>query len=188
MIGHDFKTESRFGFRDSPAPIRYYHVGLVPLHDALAKAERLGHDQVIGRTCDNFHFKEVGPVGKQQSLVYSLDRETSIPLRIAAFSGPEQLESHVPNWVWEAKTLDLVSGRHVARSSTYSSFGVKKTDAGHWVSEPMMSRTIEVNEVTFDSPIAHAAFWPTFQSGAEVMDSIANAVLRCLAKCHQPRM
>ena len=39
-IGHDFKTESRFGFRDSPDPIRFYHVGLVPLHDALANAER----------------------------------------------------------------------------------------------------------------------------------------------------
>ena len=128
---------------------------------------------MIGRTCDNFHFKEVGPVGKQQSLVYSLDQQTSIPLRVAAFSGPEQLKNHVPNWVWEAKTLDVVSGRHIVRSSTYSSFGVRKTEAGHWVSDLKMCRMIEVNEVTFDKPIEHAAFWPIFQPGVQVMDSIA---------------
>jgi hypothetical protein len=172
-IGHDFKTESRFGFRDAPAPIRYYHVGLVPLHDALANAERLSDDLVIGRACGSFHFRDVGPVGKQQSLVYSLDHETSVPLRVAAFRGPEQLKNRVPNWVWEAKTLDVVSGRHIARSSTYSSFGVRKTEAGHWVSDLTMCRLIEVNEVTFDKPIEHAAFWPIFEPGVQVMDSIA---------------
>ncbi len=172
-IGRDFMNESRFGFRDAPPPFRFYHVGLVPLHEALANAERTGQERVIGRTCEDFHFKEVGPPGMQQSLVYSLDEETSVPLKIAAFSGPSQLRDQVPNWVWEATTLDKVSGRRFARSSTYASFRVTKAAAGHWDSKPDLSRTIQVTEVSFDTSIPHAAFWPTFQSGLHVLDSIA---------------
>ena len=38
-IGHDFMLESINAFRDAPPPFRYYHVGLVPLHEALGGAD-----------------------------------------------------------------------------------------------------------------------------------------------------
>jgi len=172
-IGHDFMSESRFGFRDAPPPFRYYHVGLVPLHEALTNAERTGRERVIDRTCDNFHFKEVGPPGMQQSLVYSLDEATSVPLKVAAFSGPAQVRDQMPNWVWEATTLDKVSNRNFARSSKYSSFKVTKSGTGDSVSEPALSQTILVTEISFDTSIPHADFWPTFQPRVHVLDSIA---------------
>jgi hypothetical protein len=172
-IGHDFMTESRIGFRDVPPPFRYYHVGLTPLHEALPHADRMGPERVMERSCENFHFKGVGPAGRQQSLVYSLDEETSVPLKIAAFSGPEQLRDQTPNWVWEATTLDPVSGRHFARSSKYASFRVRKDETGLWVAKPDLSQTIHVKEIAFDNPIPHADFWPAFQPGVRVFDSIA---------------
>jgi len=166
-------NESKFGFRDAPPPLRYYHVGLMPLHEALANAERIGQERVIGRICENFHFREVGLPGMQQSLVYSLDEQTSLPLKVAAFSSPVQVRDKMPSWVWEATTLDRVSGRHFALSSKYASFRVRKTAAGDWDSKPDLSSTIQVTEISFDTPIPHTAFWPDFQPGVRVLDSIA---------------
>ena len=60
-IGHNFMNESRFGFRDAPPPFRYYHVGLVPLHEALAKAERMGQERVIQRALQHLSFQGGGP-------------------------------------------------------------------------------------------------------------------------------
>ncbi len=172
-IGYDFKTESMFGFRDAPSPLRFYHVGLVPLHEALAKAERAGREGVMGRTCDDFVFKDVGPPGMKQYLVYSLDQDTRVPLKIAAYSGAEQVTDDVPNWVLEATSLDTVSGRHFARSSKYSCFRVTKTNGGRWISEPDLSQTIQVQEISFDTAIPKAAFWPAVQPGVHVLDAVA---------------
>jgi hypothetical protein len=173
-IGHDFMNESALGYREAPLPFRYYHVGLLPLRQALAGAQRIGRESVMGRTCENFHFKEVGPPGAQQSLVYSLDHATSVPLRVAAYSGPEQLRDRAPNWVWEASSLDNVADRHFARSSTDASFQVTKSGTGPWISKPDVSHTIEVTEISFDTPVARTDFWPTFQAGIRISDSIAN--------------
>jgi hypothetical protein len=172
-IGHDFMNEVRTGFRDAPQPLRYYHVGLMPLHEALHQAEREGQVRVIQRICNNFRFKRAGPRGPDQSLVYSLDEQTSVPLRVAAYYNPDQLRSKAPNWVWEAKTLDEASGRHFVRTSTFSSFLVKKADTDLWVSEPSLSQTIQVEEITFDAAIPRTSFWPTTQPGTRVSDTIA---------------
>ncbi len=177
-IGHDFMTESMTGFRDAPPPFRFYHVGLIPLPEALASAERLGRVRVIQRNCNDFHFKDVGPSGRKQSLVYSLDEETSVPLRIAAYADPDRLHDGMPNWVWEAATLDKVSDRHFPLSSTYSSFRVTKTDTGQWTSRPDLTRTIQVKEITFDAAIPHTAFWPTIQPGVLVLDAITKRKYR----------
>jgi hypothetical protein len=172
-IGHEFMNEVRFGFRDGPAPFRFYHVGLTPLHEALADAERIGQERVIERTCNRFHFRAVGPPGARESLVYSLDETTSVPLKIAAYANPDQIGDQAPNWVWEATTLDGVSGRHYPRASKYSSFRVTRTDSGGWASKPTLSKMIKVDEIAFDVAIPKATFWPTIQPGVKVWDSIA---------------
>ena len=172
-ISHDFMIESKTGYRDAPTPFRFYHVGLTPLHEALPNAEPMGQERVINRTCNVFHFKEVGLPGHEQSLVYWLDEATSVPLKIAAYRNPEQIREHVPNWVWEATTLDTISGRHYPRKSKYTSFRVTKDDAGHWAPKPHLSRTIETSEITFDDDIPKTAFWPTIQPGVQVFDAVA---------------
>jgi hypothetical protein len=172
-ISHDFMIESKTGYRDGPEPFRYDHVALTPLHEALPAAEPIGHDRVVSRSCNLFHFKEVGLPGHKQSLVYSLDEETSVPLKVAAYRNPEQIRENVPNWVWEATTLDTISGRHYPRKSKYSSFRVSKGDDGHWVSKPHLSKTIDTSEITFDADIPKTAFWPAIQPGVLVFDGVA---------------
>lgn len=171
-IGREFRFEARFGFRDAPPPLRYYHVGLTPLHEALAHAEREGREDVIGRPCDIFVFKGVGR-GAEGLLVYSLDAEATIPLKVAFYSRPDQRAAHAPNWTWEASSFDKTSGRYFVLSSTGTSYRVKKSDDGQWSSEPTLSRTIQVEEIAFDTPIPKSTFWPVVQPGARVDDTIA---------------
>ena len=128
---------------------------------------------MIQRTCNNFLFKNVGPHGREQSLVYSLDEATSVPLKIAAYSSPDRLRDQMPNWVWEATTLDRVSDRHFPLNSSYASFRVAKTETGQWTSQPGLKQIIRVEEITFDAAILHTAFWPTIQPGTRVLDAIA---------------
>lgn len=143
-IGHGFMNEPVFGFIDAPPPYRFYHVGLIPLHEAMATAERMGREQVAQRACDLFHFRDVGPPNMKQSLVYALDEETSVPLRIAAYSNPDRVRDRMPNWVWEATTLDRVADRHFPLNSTYASFYLSKSDKGQWVSKPDLTRSLSL--------------------------------------------
>ena len=171
-------NEVQFGYRDAPVPFRFYHVGMIPLHEALVDAEPLGQEKVIGRTCNNFHFKEVGPSNAKQSLVYSLDEATSLPLKIGAYASPDRIRSGAPSWVWEATTLDEVSGRHYPLASKYSTFRVTQAKDGRCISEPALSKVITVKEITFDAAIAKATFWPTIEPGVNVWDSIAKRQYR----------
>ncbi len=119
-IDHDFSFDGTFGFRTAPEPFRFYHVGLKPLPEALPAAERLADTEVIGRSCHVFHFPDVGLPGQEQSLVYALDRETAVPLRVVAYANPGRIRDELPSWTWEAKTLDRVGDHHYPLSSLYS--------------------------------------------------------------------
>jgi len=174
VISHLFLDEMKHGFLAAPAPYRYSHVGLVPLRKALSEAQYMGRGEAIGRECDLFHFKAVGPATKPQSLLYSLDRQTAVPLKVEAYDGPNGLPEKMPNWVWEARTLDKVGNRHFPLMSTYTSYIKAKNSDG--VSEilPTLSQTIKVSRIEFDSAISNATFWPVYQPGIDVMDPIAH--------------
>jgi hypothetical protein len=177
-ISHGFMYETRNGFRDGPEPLRFYHVGLIPLHEALSGAERMGEERVIERICDNFHFRDVGPAGRKQSLVYSLDRETSVPLKIVAYANPDRIREGSPNWSWQATSLDKISGRHYPLRSTYASSQRSKADPGRPTSEPDVKQTIRVEEIEFDAAIPKTTFWPTFQPGVAVADTVSKHKFR----------
>lgn len=175
-LGHDFMSEARFGFRDAPPPLRYNYVGLVAIQEALPTAERQGEEIIIGRRCNLFHFRDVGPAKGKQSLVYALDDETSIPLKVSAYANPSQILERSPNWVWEAASFDTVSGHHIPLSSTYRLFapGVQADSSG--VARPVvMTQTISVKEVTFNTVIPKATFWPSaYPPGVTVLDGLRN--------------
>jgi hypothetical protein len=175
-IVNEFGHEGRFGYSEAPEPLKYYRVGLTPLHEALPGAEFVRIEQVIGRDCDVYHFREVaGQAGKTQSLIYALDRETGIPLRVSAYPHPEQIEQATPNWVWEAKTVDRDGGGPIARTSTYASYKLTRGDDGRWSSSPNLFQDIRVEEVEFNGAVAKSSFWPTLQPGVSVFDSIKKA-------------
>ena len=171
-INHIFGNEKRFGYSDAPPPVRYYHVGLTPLLEALPKAERMNDGEVIGRSCDVFHFKSVGEGTHSQSLVYSLDKATGVPLRVAAYRNPDKVRENVPNWVWSAPTLDQVGKRHIPKSSTLSYFMSVKADNGEQVNKLDILQSIRVVNVEYDLALPASTFWPVFQPGVVVTDEI----------------
>jgi len=174
LVNNVFGNEERYGFMEAPPPIRYYQVGLVPIHEALLTAERMGESQVIGRICDVFHFKSVGPPRFPQSLVYCLDRATAVPLRVGAYSDPERIRAEIPNWIWEAKSLDSVGGRHLVLSSTLSVYRLFKSDDGKLENKLDIFQTIRVTRAEFDVDLPRSTFWPAYQPGVEVIDTISH--------------
>src|SRR5579883_2358242 len=65
-----------------PFPLKSYYVGPKELIEALPSAERLPDEEVIGRPCDVFLFRSVGPADRKEDFVYYLDKTTSVPLKV----------------------------------------------------------------------------------------------------------
>ncbi len=172
-IENTFMLDARFGFPSKPDPVRLYHVGMTPLHLALPTAETLGTRDVIGRRCDDFRFKDIGPADRRQTLIYSLDRVTGLPLRVVSYKSAELLVQEKPAWTWEANSIRRVGDRSIVDKSTYSMFVVKKSADGEWESKHDMTQAIRVEEVAFDEVYPDGDFWPTIQPGVMVMDQIA---------------
>ena len=133
----------------------------------------MGQERVIGRACLNFHFRNAGSAERKQSLVYSFDEATCVPLKIAAYAKSDQIPERVPNWVWEATTLDDISGRHYPKTSKHSAFRVSRSETGQWISRPYLSKTIQVSEISFDAAVPKSTFWPATEPGTFVLDAIA---------------
>ncbi|QEH32580.1 hypothetical protein OJF2_10570 [Aquisphaera giovannonii] len=170
-IGHEFMGETGIGYYSAPEPFRYTRVGLIPLLEALPRAEKLGPATVAGRVCDRYLFREVKGGGLPQSLVYALDRATSVPLMVAAYKDVEHVHSDLPSWVWEAVTLDEISSYHFPLRSKQTVYFLS-SDGGREVSRPDMTQTIEVKSLEYDVVYPTSTFWPNPGAGVDVFDSI----------------
>ncbi len=107
---------------------------------------------------------------RSQSLVYYIDKKTSVPLRVSAYDDPQRIRLGKPNWVWEATSLDAILDRAVPLSSKYDAFNVSPGKDGVLESNPSLSQKIHIVEILFDSPIPETSFWPVFQEGVTIQD------------------
>ncbi len=164
--------ERRYSVVDAPEVIRLNHVGLEPLNEALPKAVVMPDGLVIGRRCDVFHFKKVGPPDRPHSLVYFLDKATAVPLKVSAYDDPDHIQGQAPNWVWEAKTLDHVSGRHfLPLSSVYRHYSRLDAGGGRLETKIDEVQAIRIVQAEFDISIPESTFWPVPQPGVSVIDT-----------------
>jgi hypothetical protein len=152
----------------SPEPIRFHYVGLIPLYEAIPGAERTGRSRVADRDCNVFLFRAVPGARSSQDLVYHLDDQTSVPLKVAAFANEARRRADKPSWTWEALTLDEVQGFHVPLKSKYRSF---------IVSDESPSREKRITDYTIDSvrfnqSFPASTFWPTPEEGVFINDLI----------------
>lgn len=163
-ISKQFLNEGRFGWTDRPKPLKYFYVGLSPLPEALPKAQRIGEDTCLDRTCDVFLF----PAFQSQDLVYSLDRATGVPLKVEAFKDEAMRQAGRPSWVWQADSLDDVQGFHVPLTSSYQGFNYNNPD------DPVTRTSeIKVETISYNKAYEKSQFWPTIQPGVTVHDTIA---------------
>ena len=173
-VDYPFMDEVKYGFSQAPPPLMYSYVGLTPLHEALPDAEPMGKGDVMGRPCLVYHFKNAGSPTAPQSLVYHLDRKTSVPLRVAAYKDPDRVRDALPSWVWEAASLDRVGERHVPLNSTYTSYWIHPGGNEKLTGDVDLFHKIRVVEAEFDAPLSASVFKPVIQPGVTVTDDVAH--------------
>jgi hypothetical protein len=167
-ISNDFMREESGGYVMRPEPIRFHYVGLTPLYEAIPGAERTGRSRVAERDCNVFLFRAVPGARSSQDLVYHLDDQTSVPLKVEAFANEARRRADKPSWTWEALTLDEVQGFHVP---------FKSKRRGYIVSDESPSREKSITDyaidsVRFNQSFPASTFWPTLEEGVFINDLI----------------
>jgi hypothetical protein len=167
-ITKHFRYERQFGWSVCPVPLKYFHIGLSPLYEALPKAQRTGEDTCLDRPCEVFLFAEFKSGKTPQDLVYHLDRATGVPLKVEAFKDKTARLDGKPSWVWQADSLDEIQGFHLPLSSSYKSFDYQNAD------DPVkIALETKVESLSYNKPYLETQFWPTIQPGTVVFDTIA---------------
>ena len=170
QIEHSFMDDMKSNQLSIPFPLHIFYVGARPLPEALTSGELFPSDEILFRVCRVVHFSEVG--SRKQDMIYHIDSETGVPLKIENYWDKEQYASRLPFWVWEASDLENVSGYFLPMNSTYEEFVVVKDANGVWTSKSDMRQSIAVKKVEFNTAIEDSTFWPKFQKGVFVRDSI----------------
>lgn len=165
VIQPSFGVEGTIGGTSRPIPLKYFYAGKLPLQKALANAESLGETKEIGRKCDRFLFKNIKWAYVPGDVIFHLDRETGVPLRVRFFLSPEDRANDLPNWDWRALSLDLVDGHHMPLKSVETCYTGKAIRS---------TRELEVTEIAYDREYPATTFWPETTAGIPVWDNINN--------------
>jgi hypothetical protein len=167
-----FSVDNISGASNRPVPLRYFYVEKAPLHKALSKARHLGDGKALGRECDLFLFTEVKLGQTPLDMVYTLDRETSVPLRLEAYLAGAERMPGATVLVWKATTLDRVQGGHHfplhSRAVSYSLMGHKES----------IEDKYDVEEIAYDRDYDAKTFWPAYDPGVVVNDAIKKSTIR----------
>jgi hypothetical protein len=163
-VNPHYFMEQKSERRQVPDPLLRFYVGREPLHKALlTKAKPLGEGKVMGRECNVFLFPQVR-WGRPQDQVYFLDKETSIPLKVETYWDEAARLRNDPMGVWTAESLDQDQGYYLPHNSTGITFGPDKA--------PAYTNQFKVESVVFNKEYPASTFWPTFQPGVNVFDSV----------------
>ncbi len=168
-IKRTFATEADVGIVERPVPFFYNDFGLVPLAEALPKATSFGTRHVLDRPCLGLLFPE-GKSYKGQQQIYFLDEEFGVVLRVESH-WVGHVEKGRPVWVWEAKTLDEVQGRHLPLQSTFTHFQGKRGEPATTNVEMTIAYTAK--DVSFDRNHFASDFWFKMDPGVPVNDLVA---------------
>jgi hypothetical protein len=151
--------------RQVPPPIFYLYVGRKSLHEALPMADYLGTSECLGKECDLFLFKQVRWVVPQDQ-VFTLDKKTSIPIRVENYRDEASRDKKLPLLTWTAKSLDRVQGYDVPIKSSVVQYGSDGSPDFQW--------DIEVNKIKFNESYPESTFRPILQPGVVVLDGAVN--------------
>ncbi len=166
---------------DRPRPLDLLSIGRKPLAQALVEsAIPLGEGRIIDRPCDLFLFERV-PSAVPQDHVYYLDRETGVPLHVMSFLDRPARERNEPVWTWTAESLDEVDGHHIPFKSTMVA-PLRGPQKGITI-----THHFTVSSVQFDQKYPPSMFWPTYQPGLGVVDTISNKTMIVPGKAPEPQ-
>ena len=163
-IQSNFGHEHQHGFTDRPEPLYYFYVGKRPIYEAIRTAESLGVGRHLGRPCDLYLFGKLRLAAAPLDAVYYLDQETSLPMKVEFYRIASNRLPGSAVRIWEAKTFDSTEGvRH---------FPLKSQNTYFKGGEAYNFNSVTVTGIHYDRDYAASTFWPTFQPGVAVNDSI----------------
>lgn len=164
LVLNQYWMEDKSDRKQVPQPLLFEYVGREPLHKAILKAEYLGEGQVLGRPCRRFLFQQVRWAVPQDQ-VFWIDEATGVPLKVEAYRVGSAREEGEAQSVWTAEALEDVQGHPVVTRSSQTAYAQGK---------PFMGWSYRVESIEFDKDYPASQFWPTFQPGVMVLDSVAN--------------
>ncbi|MDE2507651.1 MAG: hypothetical protein KGM43_10595, partial [Planctomycetota bacterium] len=174
IVSNAFMGEGTNNSTDRPRPYYYYFVGKTPLYEALPRAEHLGIVRFLGRDCDSFLFSNIPWAMLTQNIVYTIDKESGVPLRVASFVDVDDIAKTRPLWSWDAKNFGVLDNHHIVIDSEHVLFGKPGTQ---YEGQTLVKHTYHVESASFNHTYPHSMFWPeTRQSDALFVDSIAKKI------------
>jgi hypothetical protein len=172
-IEKGFMGEDRTGSTRRPGCLVYLRVGKVPIDEALAQAQPLGIGKVIGRDVDLFLFPRTRWGMIVQDLVYSLDRETALPLKVEAYRTEQDRERGVFGWSWTARRFEFVQGHPIVMESEVDSYTVEKAGKPRVLAQ---TNRQAVDSIEFDRDYPITTFRPAVSGQSKVIDSIQKKI------------
>jgi len=176
-IKRSFKSEAQVGVNFRAIPLRYlYYAGNPPLAETLRDAESLGRATVLGRACDAFLLRRFSHGVTICDLVYTLDRETGVPLKLVGYNDDTGYAAARPSWRWEVLKADSIQGHLFPMDSEEVIYfpppNGKDPKARDRSAEVVFRTTHHVESVRFDGDYPKTTFWPKIAPEANVFDSI----------------
>jgi hypothetical protein len=168
LISRSFLNEGGTGSTDRPPPLQFFYVGKVPIYEALSRSTYLGKGEILGKSTEIILFPRVKWGMTVQDLVYDLDKQTCIPLRIRFFVDTidkNTFSTVTPAWEWRAQTLDEVQGFHMPLRSESLQYDTV-------TSATRTTRQFSIESIKYNASHPASTFWPVPQPGVQVIDSI----------------
>lgn len=164
-----FANEDTTAHGHRPTPVTFLYLQHEPLAKALPKAEYLGRERRLGRECEVLLVKDVKWSYYPVDIVYHLDRETALPLKVRCFDAVTDRAPNALQWSWEAKSFDrLESGQH---------WPLRSADVSYRLAEGggikiLSSREIQVETIHFNKEYPESIFRPIEEPGTHVLDRV----------------
>ncbi|MFO0958892.1 MAG: hypothetical protein U0800_15930 [Isosphaeraceae bacterium] len=153
------------GHSHRPEPFQSFYFGLRSLDKAIREAESLGEGVHASRPCDLFLLRKETDGG---SVVYFLDRETSVPLKVVHYATEADRQADRVLFEWSGKAIERREGYPIVPAS----------ELVHYRHEPNGSRVVlyhchyNVEDFRLNQPQDPAQFWPVITPKMNVLDMV----------------
>jgi hypothetical protein len=165
-ISGSFSGEAMGLSSQRPLPLRFLHVGLKPLPEALREgAQHLGQAETLDRPCEVFLFRDVPLAVGKVMVRYSLDRESGVPLAIQWFKDEGALVADNPYRTWQATKFETRDGVPLVVQDQELTFRDGST-------KPFDEISTKVVRVEFNKEYPATTFWPVPQPGVTIHDTL----------------
>jgi hypothetical protein len=178
LIKKSYKYEGKIPWNFRPFPLRYFYAGQIPLPQRLKDAEPLGEEKCLDRLCERFLFRQFKAGTQPFDMVFSLDRETGVPLKLTIYNDPKGLADDYPSSIWRALSFDEIEGRHIPLKSEELVYVSRTSSAGSAPTSGTQPKVFlqtlsKVESIHFDRDYPSTLFWPRIEPSAAVIDTIS---------------